>query len=136
MVDKIYEEIEVNKMSPLVWAYIGDSVFEMYIRGKMIEKGIPNNTKLHKNTTMYVKASAQSKMIEKLKEILSEEEIAIVKRARNADSNTIPKNSSVIEYKNATSLEGLLGYLFLTGKKDRLLYILDYVYNNFDTNEK
>ena len=103
---------------------------------EMIEKGIPNNTKLHKNTTMYVKASAQSKMIEKLKEILSEEEIAIVKRARNADSNTIPKNSSVIEYKNATSLEGLLGYLFLTGKKDRLLYILDYVYNNFDTNEK
>ena len=85
---------------------------------------------------MYVKASAQSKMIEKLKQILSEEEIAIVKRARNADSNTIPKNSSVIEYKNATSLEGLLGYLFLTGKKDRLLYILDYVYNNFDTNEK
>lgn len=123
-------------MSPLVWAYIGDSVFEMYIREKMIEKGIPNNTKLHKNTTMYVKASSQSKMIEKLKEILSEEEIAIVKRARNADSNTIPKNSSVIEYKNATSLEGLLGYLFLTGKKDRLLYILDYVYNNFDTNEK
>lgn len=136
MFDKIYEEIEVNKMSPLVWAYIGDSVFEMYIREKMIEKGIPNNTKLHKNTTMYVKASSQSKMIEKLKEILSEEEIAIVKRARNADSNTIPKNSSVIEYKNATSLEGLLGYLFLTGKKDRLLYILDYVYNNFDTNEK
>ena len=136
MFDKIYKEIEVNKMSPLVWAYIGDSVFEMYIREKMIEKGIPNNTKLHKNTTMYVKASSQSKMIEKLKEILSEEEIAIVKRARNADSNTIPKNSSVIEYKNATSLEGLLGYLFLTGKKDRLLYILDYVYNNFDTNEK
>lgn len=136
MVDKIYEELEVNKMSPLVWAYIGDSVFEMYIREKMIEKGIPNNTKLHKNTTMYVKASAQSKMIEKLKEILTEEEIAIVKRARNADSNTIPKNSSVIEYKNATSLEGLLGYLFLIGKNDRLLYILDYIYNNYNTNEK
>lgn len=136
MFSEIYDEIEVNKMSPLVWAYIGDSVFEMYIRSKMIQKGIPNNTKLHKNTTMYVKASAQAKMIEILKSILSEEEMAIVKRARNADSNTIPKNSSVIEYKNATSLEGLIGYLFLIGKKERLIYILDYIFDNFDVDQK
>lgn len=123
-------------MSPLVWAYIGDSVFEIFIREKMIEKGIPNNTKLHKNTTMYVKASAQSKIIEQIKDILTDEELAIVKRARNADSNTIPKNASVIEYKKATSLEGLLGYLFLIGNYDRLMYILKYIYENFELKVK
>ena len=53
MINKIYNEIEVNQMSPLIWAYIGDSVFELFIRNKMIERGIPSNTKLHKNTTMY-----------------------------------------------------------------------------------
>lgn len=121
----------MNEMSPLIWAYIGDSVFEIYIREKMIQKGIPNNTQLHRNTTMYVKASSQAKIIEYIKPILEAEEIEIVRRARNANANTIPKNASVIEYKNATSLEGLFGYLFLTGKYDRVIYLLNYAYENF-----
>ena len=132
MINRIYNEIEVNQMSPLIWAYIGDSVFELFIRNKMIERGIPSNTKLHKNTTMYVKASSQSKMVKHLEQILNDEEISIIKRARNADSNTIPKNATVIEYKNATSLEGLIGYLYLLGNYERLTYILNYVYNEFD----
>ncbi len=136
MFNKIYSQLEVNDMSPLIWAYIGDSVFEIYIRDKMIQKGIPSNAKLHKNTTMYVKASSQARIIEKLKSILTDEELDIVRRARNADSNTIPKNASIIEYKNATSLEGILGYLFLIGNYERLMYLLDYAYNNFEMQEE
>lgn len=133
MFNKIYSEIEVNEMSPLVWAYIGDSVFEIYIRDKMIQKGIPNNTKLHKNTTMYVKASAQAKMIENIKPVLTQSEYDIVRRGRNANANTIPKNASVIEYKNATSLECLFGYLFLIGNYERLMFLLDFTYENYNT---
>lgn len=128
---KKYTELEVSQMPPLVWAYIGDSVFEIFIRNKMIESGFPSNTKLHKMTTMYVKASAQAKMYDFLINQLSEDEIIIAKRGRNANSNTIPKNASVIEYKKATGLEALLGYLYLKGSKVRLEELLDCIYTNF-----
>ncbi len=132
MFNHIYNEIEVNTMSPLIWAYIGDSVFEIYMREKMIEKGIPSNTKLHRETTKYVKAQSQSQMLKVLNSILTEDELNIVRRGRNANSNTIPKNADVMEYKNATALEALIGYHFLTGKYDRILEIMDYIYNNFE----
>lgn len=131
MFNKIYNEKEINTMSPLVWAYIGDSVYEVFIREKLIEKGIPSNTKLHTQTIKYVKAHAQSEILKMLSDFLTNDELAIAKRGRNANSNTIPKHANVIEYKNATAFEGLIGYLFLTGKYDRLLEILNYIYDNY-----
>ncbi|MBE5820957.1 MAG: Mini-ribonuclease 3 [Clostridiales bacterium] len=136
MFNKIYNEMEINTMSPLIWAYIGDSVYEIFIREKMIEKGIPNNTKLHIETIKYVKAHAQSEILKMLTDFLTEYEHTIVKRGRNANSNTIPKHADVIEYKNATAFEGLIGYLFLTGKYERILEILNYVYENYNVESK
>ncbi len=131
-----YTETEVNTMSPLIWAYIGDSVFEIYIREKMIEKGIPSNTKLHIQTIKYVKAKSQSDMLHLLEEFLTQEELSIAKRARNTCANSSPKNADIIDYRNATAFEGLVGYLYLLQKNDRLLEILDYVYNNYDVDNK
>lgn len=132
MFSNVYDEKEVNNMSPLIWAYMGDSVFEMYIRDKMIEKGFCTNTKLHIETIKYVKAKSQSQMYNILKEFLNEDENNIMRRARNTSANSCPKNADIIEYKNATAFEGIIGYLFLTGKYDRLLEILDYIYAKFN----
>lgn len=133
MFNKIYNEIEINTMSPLIWAYIGDSVYEVYIRQKMIEKGLSSNTKLHIETIKYVKAHAQSEILKILVDFLTKEENDIVRRGRNANSNTIPKHADVIEYKNATAFEGLIGYLYLSGNYTRIEEILNYIYNNYKT---
>lgn len=136
MFEHNYTENEVNNMSPLIWAYIGDSVFEIYIREKMIEKGIPSNTKLHIETIKYVKAKSQSDMLHMLEDFLDEEELRIAKRARNTCANSAPKNADIIDYRNATALEGIIGYLYLLQKKDRLIEILNYIYDNFNIDNK
>ena len=125
MFEHNYTENEVNNMSPLIWAYIGDSVFEIYIREKMIERGIPSNTKLHIETIKYVKAKSQSDMLHLLEDFLDEEELRIAKRARNTCANSSPKNADIIEYKYATGFEALIGYLYLNEKEERLQEILN-----------
>lgn len=132
MLNTVHNEKEVLLMSPLIWAYIGDSVFEIYIRDKMINRGLSNNTKLHKESVKYVKAKSQSDILQLIGDMLTEDEKIIVKRARNTTSNTVPKNADIIEYRNATAFEGLLGFLYLVGNNERLMEILDYSYNNFN----
>ncbi len=114
------KEKEVRGLNPLVLAYIGDAVFELFIRKYLIitEKTLVN--KLHKSATKYVKADAQSTIIHGLMDELTEEEITIVKRGRNTKTNTSPKNIELIDYKYATGFEALLGYHYLVGNQDRL----------------
>lgn len=115
---------DLNTYSPLVLAYIGDAVYELYIRTLLLSKGNAPVHKLHKQSITYVKAKAQSDIIHKLIEILQPEEIDIVKRGRNAKSGTIPKNADVTEYKYATGFETLLGYLYLKQDYARLMELL------------
>ena len=115
---------EVRLMPPLVWAYIGDCIYEIYIRMQLV-----NNTKLHPHelhveTTKYVKAQAQAQVLTKIEEILTEEEKEIVRRGRNAQNHHLPKNSSLAEYSKATAFEALIGYLYLTEQTERLTEIL------------
>ena len=98
---------DVRAYSPLTLAYIGDGIYD-----------------LHKKTTRYVKAPAQSAMIEALLPELTEEEEAVYRRGRNAKSYTTAKNASVADYRRATGFEALMGYLYLTGQIDRLLQLI------------
>ena len=119
------EKIDVNQMSPLVWAYIGDSIYEQYIREYLVTNTKYKPHKLHIEATKFVKASAQSKILQMLEKDLNEEELDILRRTRNTQNHHLPKNSSVKEYMYATAFEGIIGYLYLTKQTNRLNEILD-----------
>lgn len=118
------EELDVNQMSPLTWAYIGDSVYEQYIRDYLVTHTKYKPHKLHIEATKYVKASSQAEILKKLETELTEEELEIVRRARNTKNHHLPKNSNVQDYMYATAFEGLIGYLHLTKQEARLKEIL------------
>ena len=115
---------EVNQISPLVWAYIGDSIYEVYIREHLIKTTKFKPNKLHIETIKYVKAKSQAEILKLLKKCLSEEELDIIRRARNTENHHLPKNADPQDYMYSTAFEGLIGYLYLTGQKDRLNEIL------------
>ena len=119
------EELDINQMSPLVWAYIGDSVYEQYIRNYLVTNTKYKPHKLHIEATKFVKAAAQAKILEQLEKDLTEEEKEVVRRTRNTKNHHLPKNSNVQEYMYATAFEGLIGYLHLTKQNKRLKEILD-----------
>lgn len=117
--------------SPLVLAYIGDSVYEVFTRKKVLSKN-PNLPahKLHKENVMYVKAKAQSNAMERIEPILTEQELAIYKRGRNAKSATVPKNADLTDYRRATGFEALIGFLELSEHHERLLEIMEMAFDN------
>ena len=119
------QEIDVNQMSPLVWAYMGDSVYEQYIRNYLVTNTKYKPHKLHIEATKFVKASAQAEVLKKLEDILTEEEKEIVRRTRNTENHHIAKNASVQDYMYATAFEGLIGYLHLTKQFERVNEILE-----------
>ena len=118
------EKIDVNQMSPLVWAYIGDSVYEQYIREYLVTNTKYKPHKLHMEATKYVKAGAQAEILKKLETELKDEELDVVRRTRNTQNHHLPKNASVTEYMYSTAFEGLIGYLYLIGQKERLKELL------------
>lgn len=116
---------EVRQMSPLTWAYVGDSVYEQYIRTYLINTTRLKPHELHIKAIKYVKAKAQADILQKLEEILTEEEKDIVRRGRNTQTHHIAKNASVQEYMYSTAFEALIGYLYLTKQDERLSEILN-----------
>ena len=115
---------KINTMSPLTWAYIGDAVYELYIRNYLIETTNLKPNKLHREATKFVKASSQAKILDKLKDFLNEEELEIIRRGRNTQNHHLPKNANPTEYMYSTAFEGLIGYLYLTKQETRLNEIL------------
>ena len=105
-------------------AYIGDSVYELYVRKHIMENSHEQVNKLHKKAIKYLSAKAQAHVIAVLENKFTNEEQAIFKRGRNAVSNTVPKNTDVITYKIATGFEAVIGYLYLINDTARLDYIL------------
>ena len=125
IIERKKDQSEVKMLSPLTWAYIGDSVFELYVRTELINKTNLKPHKLHIEAIKYVKASAQAKILEKLKDKLTEEEMEIVRRGRNTQNHHLAKNATVQEYMYLTAFEGLIGYLYLMKQDERLKEILD-----------
>jgi len=115
---------EVNLMSPLTWAYIGDCVYELYIRTQLVNETNLKPHNLHIEAIKYVKAKAQAELLEKMMDKLTEEEQDIVRRTRNTQNHHLPKNSNVTEYMYATAFEGLIGYLYLTKQTKRIKELL------------
>ena len=118
------KEVDMKAYSPLTLAYIGDAAYELVILTMVVEKGNRQASQLHRLTTSYVKAQAQAAMIEALEPELTEEELAIYKRGRNAKSYTSAKNASILDYRKATGLEALIGYLYLSGREERVLFLI------------
>lgn len=112
---------EAKQLNPLVLAFIGDAVYEVFVRTYIVNnhKDMSVN-KLHFEAISFVKAHAQSEFMCALKDELTEEEMSIFKRGRNAKSGTVPKNANVQEYRIATGFEALIGYLYITEQLDRL----------------
>ena len=120
------EEKDIRTYSPLTLAYIGDAVYDLVIRTIVVERGNKSANNLHRQTVAYVNARIQAKMIDALESELTEEELAVYHRGRNAKSYTVAKNASVIEYRKATGLEALCGYLYLQGRQERMLHLIRY----------
>ena len=115
-------KIEINMMSPLTWAYVGDSVYEMYIRTYLSNATNLNPHKMHVLSIKYVKASAQANILKNLD--LTDEEKEIARRGRNTENHHLPKHASAEDYMYSTAFEALIGYLYLTKQNDRLKEIL------------
>ena len=114
------DNVDVRMYSPLTLAFMGDCVFEIVIRSIVVERGNRQAGSLHKIKSSVVNAKVQARMIEALMEELTEEERAVYKRGRNAKPHTVAKNASVNDYRKATGLEALFGYLYLSGQEDRI----------------
>ena len=120
---------EPKLYSPLVLAYIGDAVYEIYIRENVL-KAHPDMPagKLHKENIKYVKAAAQARAARLTEQHFTEDEDAVYRRGRNAKSPTVPKNADVLDYRCATGLEAVLGYLKLCGREDRISELMAMIY--------
>lgn len=116
--------LDIRSFSPLTLAFIGDDVYDLVIRTIVVEKGNAPVNKLHKRATAIVRATAQKKSMEMIEPLLTEEELAVYKRGRNAKSYTKAKNASVADYRIATGFEALIGYLYLTGKSKRMFELI------------
>lgn len=118
------EPEDIRSYSPLTLAYVGDAVYELVIRTMIISKGNAPVNKLHKRSAALVKAPAQAQMMKVIEPLLSEEELHIYKRGRNAKSYTSAKNASVIDYRIATGFEALMGWFYLQERQERMLELI------------
>ena len=113
-----------QEYSPLVLAYVGDAVYEAYVRTQLVKGGNIPVHHLHRMSTNYVSAKAQSDIIEALLDSLDEEEIRVFKRGRNAKSATTAKHATMIDYRMATGFEALMGYLYLKEDYSRIVELV------------
>jgi ribonuclease-3 family protein len=118
------KKADVNTYSPLALAYIGDGIYDLVIRSVVVGQGNTRADRLHKRTSQLVKAHTQSQMIEALLSYLSDEELSVYRRGRNAKSNTMAKNASMSDYRRATGFEALMGYLYLKDEMARLIELV------------
>ena len=115
--------IEPKGISPLALAYIGDAVYEMCVRTMVLAEGNAPVNRLHKKAREVVNAKAQAEMYFCIADSLTEEEAAVFRRGRNAKSYTTPKNADLQDYRHATGLEAVFGYLYLAGKMERAVFL-------------
>ena len=118
------KEVDIRTYSPLALAYIGDAVFDLVVRTVVVGRGNTNVNVMHRKTSHIVKAQTQAKMIKKLLPYLTQEEDDIYRRGRNAHSPTMAKNATMSDYRKATGLEALVGYLHLSGQFERILFLI------------
>lgn len=124
--------VSPSQMSPLVLAYIGDTVYDLFVRTMLVESTTLSAHGLHMRAAKLVCAAAQSRTFLRIEQLLSEEEMSVFKRGRNAHMGTVPKNAEIIDYRRATGLEALMGYLYLLGRDERLSELMRAAFGNGD----
>lgn len=129
-------EQQANAYSPLALAFLGDCIYERLVRERLVLSGNMPAGKLHSLATRRVCARYQSKAAEALFPLLTEKEHAVFKRGRNATGNTVPKNTQITDYRKATGLEALFGYLHLTGASERIGVLFEIVWNMDDLEQR
>jgi ribonuclease-3 family protein len=126
--NRLGSDKEIKSLNALTLAYIGDTVYDLYVRNHLICAGDYKTGKLHLMAVKHVSAAAQARALDAVESMFTQEEVDIVQRAKNTKNATIPKNASPKTYKKATALEALIGYLYLSQKKERLIEVLDAAY--------
>jgi len=126
------KEADINAYSPLTLAYIGDSIYDLVIKTIVVERANCAANKLHQQASALVKAQTQAQMADFLQDYMTEEEQAIYKRGRNAKSYTTAKNASVADYRKATGLEAVFGYLYLKGQSERVVDLVKIGLHNIE----
>jgi ribonuclease-3 family protein len=115
---------DIKTYSPLVLAYIGDSIYDLIVKTSIVERGNAPVNKLHKRVVKLVQAAAQAELYHKIQPELTDEEMAVFKRGRNAKSFTSAKNAGIVEYRTATGVEALFGYLYMTNQMNRIMELM------------
>lgn len=118
------KNVDIKKASPLAMAYLGDAIFELYVRDCLVTRNDISVNRLHHKAIFYVKAASQAKMVHRLKEQLTEEEQWFIRRGRNQKTNA-PKNADMQDYRYATGFEALIGFLYYQQKTDRMMQIME-----------
>ena len=132
LIEREKDESEVNLLSPLTWAYVGDAIYELYIRTNLVNKTKLKPHKLHIESIKYVKAKSQADILKRITDKLTDEERDVVRRGRNTENHHVAKNSNVADYSQSTAFEALIGYLYLTKQDERLKEILEIsIYENY-----
>lgn len=127
---------QVECMSPAALAYMGDVLFEMFVRDNLLRQPQTNINQLHRKAITYVNASAQAWMVKQLSTMLTEEEQDAVRRGRNGKTGTVPRNADVTDYRYATGFEALLGWLYYQNKTARLIRVMETAVELLETARK
>lgn len=131
----INEKSNPKQLSPLTLAFVGDGVYDLFVRQFLVDKGQRPVGELNKIKVDLVNCKSQAIFAKNLLPLLTEEELSVYKRGRNASPKCTPKNGTVSDYHSATGLETLFGYLYLSGEDDRLEQLFSEIIKNFDTAE-
>lgn len=124
-IDEVMSKEKAVNLSPVVLAFVGDAVYSLFVRERLTFFSDCKTGELNKLAVKEVKATAQAQFFKEIEELLTEEELNIYKRGRNAKKSTRSKSATIAEYNVSTGFEALLGYLYLTGNKERLDYLLN-----------
>ncbi len=128
--DKLFiSDVNPRELPSLTLAFVGDSVYELLVREYLLSKGKRQVGELNKEKVAMVCCAAQTKALDKIKELLNEEEEGVFRRGRNVQVNSVPKNSSLKDYHTATGFEALFGYLYLCNKTDRIYELFNVIVN-------
>ena len=131
----IDKKLNPHAYNPLALAYIGDTVYDLFVRSKILCRGNRHVTDMHKEAVSFVKAQAQAKSIHEIENMLTDEEINVFKWGRNAKSNTVPKNAAVKDYHAATGFETLIGFLYMNDEWERLGELLEKSFEVIDNSK-
>jgi len=114
------KHVETEELSPLVLAYLGDAVYELMVRTLLVNEGLAHVAELHRKAVELVRAGTQAQLLHEVKDWLTQEELRVMKRGRNAKSGHTPKNADVVDYRHSTGFESLIGYWYLKGEEKRM----------------